>query len=250
MPKKKKKGAGGAPEWMVTFGDMMSLLLCFFVILVSMSEMKEDEKFMKVRESIKRAFGYQGGAGTIPGTTNPTNTIQKQLIDLLRKKWQLRHGKTTEEGIVGQSPSVKKVRDGLEFIIGGAVSFEPGKAVLLDHARKELDFFSEMIRGLKTKIRVRGHTARIPQEVYLPFRSMDELTYARALAVKQYLLSKDIDPVRITIEACGDNEPLRSQAYDDQARAMNDRVSIVVSENLVEEFKGNPASDDRDIIDR
>ena len=250
MPKKKKQGGGGAPEWMVTFGDMMSLLLCFFVILVSMSEMKEDEKFMKVRESIKKAFGYQGGAGTILGTTTPTNTLQKQLTDLMMRKWQLRHGKTTEEGIVGQSPSVKKVRNGLEFIIGGAVSFEPGKAVLLDHARKELDFFAEMIRGMEHKVRVRGHTARIPQEVYLPFRSMDELTYARALAVKQYLIGKGIKPIRITMEACGENEPLRSQAYDDQARAMNDRVSIVVSENLVEEFQGNPASDDRDIIDQ
>ena len=46
--KKKNKGGGGAPEWMVTFGDMMSLLLCFFVILVSMSEMKQDQKFQEV----------------------------------------------------------------------------------------------------------------------------------------------------------------------------------------------------------
>jgi chemotaxis protein MotB len=249
VAKKKKASGGGAPEWMVTFGDMMSLLLCFFVILVSMSEMKEDEKFMKVRDSIKRAFGYQGGAGSIPGNIAPTNTLQKQLTDLLMRKWQLRLGKTTVEGIEGQSPSVKKVRDGLEFIIGGAVSFEPGKAVLLEHAKKELDYFADMIRGMKNKVRVRGHTARIPQEVYLPFRSLDELTYARALAVKQYLISKAIVPVRITMEACSDNEPLRSQAYDNQARAMNDRVSIVVSENLVEEYQGIPAPDDRDIID-
>ena len=249
MPKKKKQG-GGAPEWMVTFGDMMSLLLCFFVILVSMSEIKEDQKFMDVRESIKKAFGYQGGAGTITGNVAPTNTLQKQLTDFIMRKWQLRHGKTTEEGIEGQSPSVKKVRDGLEFIIGGAVSFEPGKAVLLDHARKELDFFADMVRGMEHKVRVKGHTARIPQEVYLPFRSLDELTYARALAVKQYLISNGIKPVRITMEACGENEPLRSQAYDDQARAMNDRVSIIVSENLVEQYQGIPAPDDRDIIDQ
>jgi chemotaxis protein MotB len=246
---KKKKAAGGAPEWMVTFGDMMSLLLCFFVILVSMSEMKEDEKFMKVRESIKRAFGYQGGVGNMPGDTNPTNTLQKQLTDLMMRKWQLRHGKTTVEGIEGQSPSVKKIRDGLEFTIGGAVSFEPGKAVLLEHAKGDLDDFAKLIKGMKNKIRIRGHTARVPQTVFQPFRSLDELTYARALAVKQYLIWKEINPDCITLEACSDNEPRRSQAYDNQARAMNDRVSIVVSENLVEEYQGIPASDDRDIID-
>jgi len=250
VAKKKKEASRGAPEWMVTFGDMMSLLLCFFVILVSMSEIKENEKFMKVKESIKKAFGYQGGVGHMPGDENPTNTLQKQLTDFIKRRFQLRLGKTTDEGIEGQSPSVKKIREGLEFTIGGAVSFEPGKAVLLDHAKQDLDGFAELIKGMKNKIRVRGHTARIPPEVYQPFRDLDDLTYARALAVKQYLIQKEINPKCITLEACGDKEPIRSQAYDEQARAMNDRVSIVVSENLIEEYQGIPAPDDRDIIDQ
>ena len=52
-----EKSKGGAPEWMVTYGDMMTLLLCFFVIIVSMSEIKKDEKFLQVLESIRSAFG-------------------------------------------------------------------------------------------------------------------------------------------------------------------------------------------------
>ena len=43
----------GIPEWVVTFGDMMSLLLTFFIMLVSMSEMKQDEKFQAVAESFR-----------------------------------------------------------------------------------------------------------------------------------------------------------------------------------------------------
>jgi flagellar motor protein MotB len=45
---------------MVTFGDMMSLLLCFFVIIVSMSEIKKDERFQVVMESLRKAFGNTG----------------------------------------------------------------------------------------------------------------------------------------------------------------------------------------------
>jgi chemotaxis protein MotB len=248
----KKKESGGAPEWMVTFGDMMSLLLCFFVILVSMSEMKEDEKFMKVKESIKEAFGFQGVAGTIRRPMPPTYPNIEQIRDNIEKRWRRERGKTVEEGIEGQSPSVRTIRVGLEFTIGGAVRFEPGKAVLLEHARKQLDDFvaNSRILGMNNKIRVRGHTARVASEVYQPFQNLDDLTYARAQTVKQYVVGKGIIPVRITIEACGDNEPLRSQAYDDQARALNDRVSIVMSENLVGQYQGDPASEDRDSIDR
>ena len=52
-------------DWVVTYGDMMTLLFCFFLILISMSEIKQDQKFQDVRESIKRAFGYQGGVGFV-----------------------------------------------------------------------------------------------------------------------------------------------------------------------------------------
>lgn len=249
MAKKKKKQSGGAPEWMVTYGDMMSLLLCFFVILVSMSEMKQDQKFQKVRESIKRAFGYQGGLGHIPGIEAPTNTLEKQLSDLIMRKWQLQLGKSSEEGIEGQNPAVVRVREGLEYIIGGRVPFEPGQAELLDYAEQQLDAFADLIRGMNNKIRVRGHTASVSSDVYAPFPSLDSLTYARANAVKQYLISRGIREERISVEACGDNEPLVTQAYDANTRADNDRVSIIVTENLIEDFGGSPNDYNTDLLD-
>ena len=51
-------GRGGCPDYMVTYGDMMSLLLCFFVIIVSLSQFKEEQRFHAVMDSIKKAFGY------------------------------------------------------------------------------------------------------------------------------------------------------------------------------------------------
>ena len=247
--KKKKQGKGGAPEWMVTFGDMMSLLLCFFVILVSMSEIKEDQRFQKAMESIKRAFGYQGGAGYIPGNTPPANTNEQELMNLIMRKFQLQLGKSSDQGIEGENPSVKTVREGLEFIIGGQISFEIGKAKLLEGGKEQLNIFSETIRGMNTKIRVRGHTARIPAPRYYPFKSLDDLSYARAQAVKNHLVSCGIREERITVEACSDKEPLRVQAYDDAARSLNDRASIIVTESLVEKFFGKPEGNAKGIID-
>jgi chemotaxis protein MotB len=234
---------------MVTYGDMMGLLLCFFVILVSMSEVKEEERFQKVMESIKRAFGYQGGAGNVLGETMPNNTMNKNMQQLIMQKWQAEIGKSSEEGIEGEKPSVTDIRDGLEITIGGQVSFEAGKAVLLDQAKKQIEFFIPDIDGMNQKIRIRGHAATVPRDVYRPYSSLEDLSYARARAIKDYLIEKGIREERITVEACGDNEPLHAQAYDEDSRAINRRVSIVVMENLVEEYKGQPAENKGDIID-
>jgi len=249
MAKKKKKPVmEGAPDWMVTYGDMMTLLFCFFVILVSMSELKEDEKFMKVRESIHRTFGYKGGIGRTPGEASPNNTYDTKKTQLIMRKFQLMIGKSTDEGIEGANPSVKKIREGHEFTLGGQVSFEQGRAVLLETAQKQLAEFTKIIEGMNTKVRVRGHASRNPLPADSPFGNLDELSYARARAVKDFLVQQGIREERITCEACGDNEPLLAQAYDSASRAVNRRVSIIVTDNLVQQYQGEIATENNQDI--
>jgi len=240
MPKKEEKKEEGAPAWMVTYGDMMGLLLCFFVILVSMSEIKENQRFQKVAESIKRAFGYRGGAGWVPGEVPPSNSFDKAMDTLIRRRFQLQKGTTTEEGIEGENSSVKTIREGLEITIGGRISFESGKARLLNRAKQQLAVFAEIFRGMNTKIRVRGHAARKKPDQYQPFASLDDLSYARGQAVRDCLIEQNIRPERITVEACGVNEPLVVEAYDETARARFRLVSIAVTESLVEQYQGQP----------
>jgi len=248
MARKKKQKLEGAPDWMVTYGDMMTLLLCFFVILVSMSELKQDQRFQKVMESIKRAFGYTGGLGFIPAQNTPANSLESKLRELVVAKAELREGKSRDEGIEGQNPSVKAIRDGLEFKMGGRLVFEPGRARLLESGRKQLVSFCDVLRGYNWKIRVRGHASPKPKELYAPFADLDELSFARAVAVKKCLIDNGIRAERITVEACGANEPLRAQAYDAASKTLNRRVSIIVTENLVENYIGRPASQDEGAI--
>ena len=63
MAVKKKPAAesAGAPLWMVTYGDMVTLLLTFFVMLLAMSEVKKDDRFIDFMQAIREAFGYVGG---------------------------------------------------------------------------------------------------------------------------------------------------------------------------------------------
>ncbi len=242
MAKKKEKAPEGAPDWMVTYGDMMTLLFCFFVIIVSMSEIKKDIVYQKVMESIKKAFGYQGGAGKVPGHINPKNTTVTQMTHLVLRKFQLQIGKSSDEGIEGENPSVTNIREGYEYSVGGIVMFEPGKAKLLTSAEKELASFCDVIKGLNTKIRVKGHANKKSPELYAPFRDLDDLAYARAKSVKMFMIGQGIREGRITLESCGASEPLEAQPYDDKTRAKNRRVSIIVTENIVDDYKGEPYS--------
>ena len=65
---------GGIPEWVVTFGDMMSLLLTFFIMLVSLSEIKEEEKYQALVESMRKQFGHNASqTSLLPGELRPRN---------------------------------------------------------------------------------------------------------------------------------------------------------------------------------
>ena len=73
--KKKKKEEQGIPEWVVTFGDMMSLLLCFFILMQMFSEIKKDQEYQRVITAIKEAFGYAGMIGVMPVPDPPLESL-------------------------------------------------------------------------------------------------------------------------------------------------------------------------------
>ena len=65
------------PVWVITFGDMMALLLCFFILLQMFSELKKDREYQRVVTAIKEAFGYSGSIGVLPVDDAPlTSTIE------------------------------------------------------------------------------------------------------------------------------------------------------------------------------
>ena len=65
VKRRPKKQGPGVPEWVVTFGDLMSLLLTFFILLQMFSEMKREHEYQRVITAIKEAFGYGGGIGAV-----------------------------------------------------------------------------------------------------------------------------------------------------------------------------------------
>lgn len=235
----------GAPEWMVTYGDTMTLLLCFFVIIVSMSEVKKDERFQQVMESLRRAFGgYKGSVGNVPIPNEPTNTLIARLLEIETPVYVDKKGDSDEEGIKGKNFRVTNVRDGIEVVVGGRVAFDRFSATLKPEARDLIAQTAQRLRGYNTKILVRGHTTRevLPREAQ--YKDSRDLSYARAIAVAEELERHGVRAIRLLPVAVGDTEPLVRQAYTEERRANNRRVEILVTEDLVDDYAGTPQAND------
>lgn len=238
MAKKPVKQAASVPEWIVTFGDMMSLLLCFFILLAAFSELKKDEEFQRVITAVNEAFGYSGGVGFMPVDDPPLRSMV-QILEALAVK-NLKEpdiSESPDKAIEGRQTRVSQVRDGLMFTIGGALTFEPGQAVLKEEAKSELSRIARILRGRENKIEVRGHAAKKILPPSSPFKDLRDLSYYRAKAVADYLMSEGGIPAeRFVIDARGDTEPVAARKYSGDAQSVNRRVEIIMTEVTVDKL--------------
>jgi len=239
VKKKTDKKKAGAPEWMVTYGDMMSLLLCFFIMLVAMSEIKAEEKFEQVMQSLREAFGYQGGMGAVPTLEPPNISMLQRLESIVIPRKIKKIGDSQDEGIEGKLFRVETVREGLQIVVGGQIAFERFAARLKPEAAKLIADVAGRIRGHTTKIEIRGHATREPLPPDSGFDDQQDLSYRRALAVADALAGNGVNRRRLRMTACGANEPLVVQAYTERRRSANRRVEIIVSESVIADFEGS-----------
>lgn len=241
MGVKKPVAPSGAPEWMCTFSDLMSLLLCLFILILAFSEVKQDRKYAEAVESLRTTFGGDAQlTGSVLQLLDPKNTLIQRLTAVDVSAWDRKEGDAEEQGVEGKHWRVTDIRKGVRVEIGGKISFERFSATLMPGAQRLIVGASESIRGLTSKVTVRGHATREPLPPDAAYSDPTDLSYARAKAVAEELVRNGVDPKRIRIEACGDSEPLVAQAYTPERLAQNRRVEIIVTEDTVDEYRGEP----------
>ena len=120
------------------------------------------------------------------------------------------------------------------------MAFKEGQADLLPEAQADLRLLAGIIRGYNNKVDIRGHTSKAPLPPGSPFKDHLELSYARARAVRDFLVNDgNIAEVRIRVTAVGDYEPIVARAYTLTRRGQNSRVEVIVLESLVQEYDGD-----------
>jgi chemotaxis protein MotB len=241
----------GIPEWVVTFGDMMSLLLTFFIMLVSMSELKQDEKYQALVESMRRQFGHDLSPDSVsPGDHKSRSSEFRVLSTTGRaKKLDTHKGGAPTQAPVGENERVRIVRPGGNTAIGTVVFFEDGDIELTAEAKNALDEQVKLLVGKPQKIEIRGHTSQeLATQGGQPIEAMD-LAYRRCRSVMSYLTDVcNIPPERIRLSSAGAWEPMHLSSDRDKTR-LNPRVEVFLLEETVDQLIGTAQERESEIIE-
>ncbi len=143
----------GAPEWMVSYADMITILMSFFVVMFSMAGQKDGKKEDPVMQSLRRQFGrFVGMPASQLVPRDSALSTKAMAVRLVPQK------ETKNRGLVGDHPRVTTIRPGDQATIGGVIYFTPGATDLTDDQRRQLQAAANELGGKPQKIEIRGHT--------------------------------------------------------------------------------------------
>lgn len=245
MARKKKpvESPPGAPLWMTTYGDMITLVLCFFILLFAFSS-TDTAKWKMVVSSLKGSIGVLDSGETLNETEadllnqgiDPNSVSEGMLTsleasdindieELLEIIEQLRYELSDE--IARGEILVQLNERGVLIRLQDTLLFDSGAAILRNGAKLALNEVANTLRGMERYYRIEGHTDDVPSDPRT-YATNWELSAARATNVLRYLVETGgMDPFRISGGVYGEYYPLVSNKSPD-SRQKNRRVDIIV----------------------
>lgn len=238
MAKRKPPKGNDIPEWVVTYGDLMSLLLCFFILIVAFSEPKKPEEFQKVLDAIQEALGFQGGNGNMDATLSPGASSLKSFKKAINQGKDAKlMAENPQSQAVGTAQNVTIVQEGPIQAIGGSLPFSAGKATLSLAVEQTLrDQVAPKIRDKKYIVRIVGHSFGDQDKT---LGSHLDVSYERAKAVREYLIEEcNVDPLILRLVLAGDQEPSPEKNGTDAGS--NRRVQVYMTDKTLDQVHPDP----------
>lgn len=260
--RKPDEPAPGSPAWMATFSDLMNLLLCFFVLLFSMSTV-DAQKFELVAASFSDTFsifpagGNSIGDGILIGNgvsqltqldnfmysmgknqtgdaqeiTDAKEEFEKEQLQASEELAEKVEEAVNESGL-SDSVTIDFTAQYVQLTLNGALLFDSGKAELKPESveiMKQVGLILEEFQ--EGTIEVEGHTDNVPMRSS-KYADNDELSSARAISVFHFLIENtNIEPSRIKHSGRGEYIPVADNSTD-AGRTLNRRVEIKIYNSL------------------
>lgn len=232
-------GAGGL-RWLLTYADLITLLLAFFIILFSISTLDKNKYKLLAKamsgtvaadspESSKFTKNVGKGAGK-EDRTRRSMTTQEQMrtIDAQLRLYIRRHH-ITSTAMTRLDP-----RGLVISLLTDKALYDSGSAELKPDVKQLIDQVYGFIASTENEIRVEGNTDNVPIRT-VAYPSNWELSTARATAVTRYLVEqKGLKPIRVSAAGYGEYNP-KTDNLTPEHRAMNRRVDIVILNDKVSE---------------
>lgn len=253
----KKRGGGGSDDvgtWLTTYGDLMTNLLCFFVLLFSMATV-DSQKYEDVANSLRSTFQGKGNGSELRGNMgksiltinfmNPDDTgdkrvdnqkyIAEEIIlddsENIQKEKLQRARDQMKSGLLDMGLSeLAEVVDEKDYMLvrlDAQVLFNSGSAEILEDGKKTLDMLGKSLVSIDNEIMVIGHTDTVPINTPL-FPSNWELSTKRATNVVLYLVENvGIKPERLTAAGNGEFKPIGDNRTV-EGRQKNRRIELMI----------------------
>ncbi|MCI9662972.1 MAG: flagellar motor protein MotB [Lachnospiraceae bacterium] len=254
----------GAPAWQATFADLMNLLLCFFVMLFSMSTM-DAQKFELLAASFNQTFSiFSAGATAIGDGFLISNGVSQlnELDDYINSTGKSAEGDTIPEDLkeavemmeqakleeseelaenIEEALEEKKLENEIDIeftsqyvqlTLNGALLFDSGSTQLKEEALPVLNQVGIILQQYGTgTIEIEGHTDNVPMSGS-KYSNNDELSNGRALSVFYYLEENTtLNPANIKHSGMGEYVPVADNSTP-EGRAQNRRVEIRIYNSL------------------
>lgn len=253
--RKKQEESSGAPEWMTTYSDMVTLLLTFFIMLFAMSTV-DKARFTDVARSLSNSLlNLSTGESILDSSgksiitvdfVNPSDknlpqqnekyieSAEEMVIDAQRQIYEMEMDIAKEEirqaavaqGI-GNKVEIIEEKDFIIVRLESELFFDSGRADIRPEGYPVLDQLAEVLRNIDNEILVSGHTDNVPINTPL-FKSNWELSTARATTVVRYFTETlGLDPVKFTATGNGEHRPLADNSTA-EGRQRNRRIEIMI----------------------
>lgn len=265
MAKKRREDPPkGSPAWLATFGDLMNLLLCFFVLLFSMSTV-DAQKFEAIAASFSESFSIFTAGGSSVGEGILINNGVSQLNELdqmMESTGKASDGQSIPENLEEAEAQIEqakleesetlagKVEEALmeqnldkeidieftsqyvQLTLQGALLFDSGSTELKTESIPVLDQVGIILeRYADSTIEIEGHTDNVPMSG-AKYSNNDELSSGRALSVFNYFIENtNLNPASIKHAGRGEYIPIADNSTP-EGRAMNRRVEIRIYNSL------------------
>lgn len=225
---------GGVASWMVTFSDLSTLLLTFFVLLLSMSSM-DDKTLKSLFTNFTSACGilYFKEYGEIYRPKEVLiEGIYQQLKDTLvikRADDPVEYAAQTKETFLREAGGqiiFEDMENGFKLVFGHQLLFESGGADIKPQMKAVLDQVAKFITNTEYQVYIDGHTDNIPIQTS-EFPSNNELSWTRAYNIMDYLVKTDgVSSGLIALAGYGEYKPLSSNDTP-EGMEQNRRVEII-----------------------
>lgn len=212
--------------WLITFSDLVSLMLTFFVLLFSMSSVKVDE-WENVIDSLSRTLDPDRIVDPQPtsATRNIATAFRKRAINLDYLSSVLKE--TVDNVDLLEDAQLMRLEDRLVLALPGDLLFEPGQAVITERAQEVMFSLGGVLRNIGNQVGVNGHTDPTPLSGGT-YASNWELSTARAAAVANSLKSAGYEDEIVAFGYADSRYAQLPNLSEDRRRAFGRRVDLVI----------------------